>query len=251
MQRRMRSTSSNGGPPTRSSTWLCWKVLALLCTATTFTAAFTLQMDYKPPVKSSVRKIYDSRFPRDTSPSRSGSTSGSGSGKPRKDELPSRSSSAKSAYAGALNAPLPISGASRMTQSFERRMRDLVLGGKDVVRRSSTVAPTATNTRKLPSNVLTVESLQDYKKVVADEPEKMVAVRFYAPWCKVREFYAHGRYTRKTLEATAAHACLLLLALVRLAKLSPRIFITWPSKIQILSLSMFPSRTTTRRYTRA
>jgi thiol-disulfide isomerase/thioredoxin len=184
MQRRMRITSSNGGPPTRSSTWLCWKVLALLCTATTFTAAFTLQMDYKPPVKSSVRKIYDSRFPRDTSPSRSGSTSGSGSGKPRKDELPSRSSSAKSAYAGALSAPLPISGASRMTQSFERRMRDLVLGGKDVVRRSSTVAPTATNTRKLPSNVLTVESLQDYKKVVADEPEKMVAVRFYAPWCK-------------------------------------------------------------------
>jgi thiol-disulfide isomerase/thioredoxin len=180
----MRITSSNGGPPTRSSTWLCWKVLALLCTATTFTAAFTLQMDYKPPVKSSVRKIYDSRFPRDTSPSRSGSTSGSGSGKPRKDELPSRSSSAKSAYAGALSAPLPISGASRMTQSFERRMRDLVLGGKDVVRRSSTVAPTAPNTRKLPSNVLTVESLQDYKKVVADEPEKMVAVRFYAPWCK-------------------------------------------------------------------
>lgn len=32
--------------------------------------------------------------------------------------------------------------------------------------------------------VMEVKSLEDYKAVVADEREQMVAVRFYAPWCR-------------------------------------------------------------------
>jgi thiol-disulfide isomerase/thioredoxin len=32
--------------------------------------------------------------------------------------------------------------------------------------------------------VHTVSTLRDYKKVVADETDRIVAVRFYAPWCR-------------------------------------------------------------------
>jgi thiol-disulfide isomerase/thioredoxin len=55
-------------------------------------------------------------------------------------------------------------------------------------RSSSSSAPTTTTTTRqhptLPSNVFTVESLADYKVVVGDERERVVAVRFYAPWCR-------------------------------------------------------------------
>jgi thiol-disulfide isomerase/thioredoxin len=35
-----------------------------------------------------------------------------------------------------------------------------------------------------PSNVKTVESLQDFKTIVGDETEKLVAVRFHATYCR-------------------------------------------------------------------
>jgi len=38
--------------------------------------------------------------------------------------------------------------------------------------------------RKLPPNVFTIESLEEYKQMVGEEDSKLVCVRFYAPWCK-------------------------------------------------------------------
>jgi hypothetical protein len=37
-----------------------------------------------------------------------------------------------------------------------------------------------------PKNLVRLTTLQDFKKVVGDEKERLVVVRWYAPWCKVR-----------------------------------------------------------------
>lgn len=34
------------------------------------------------------------------------------------------------------------------------------------------------------NQIIAVETLQDYKRIVVDEPHRIVCVRFYAPWCR-------------------------------------------------------------------
>jgi len=75
----------------------------------------------------------------------------------------------------------------RQEKSFEQRMRDMVLGPATTQRQqgsSTTTTAAQPSRRNLPPNVQTVETLQDYKRVVGDEREKIVAVRFYANYCK-------------------------------------------------------------------
>lgn len=126
--------------------WL--PIIALLAfVSIPYGEAFSATMTYKPPVKSSVNKIRTSRQSR-------------------------TSTSHKSAYAGALAPPVPTSQPRR---SFEKRMRDLVLPHK-----RPSVAPASTR----PANLVTVRSLLEYKKVVADEKDRIVAVRFHSPYCR-------------------------------------------------------------------
>jgi thiol-disulfide isomerase/thioredoxin len=115
-----------------------------------FAASLTMEMTYKPPVQSSVGKLRSNRFPKqqDTSPT-------------------SRSDSSKKASV-ALH-PDAVFG-----PSFEERMRGLV------EQPEKPAAPT----RNLPPNVFTVETLEEYKQIVGDETNKIVAVRFFAPWCR-------------------------------------------------------------------
>jgi thiol-disulfide isomerase/thioredoxin len=123
---------------------------AMLLMVLPFAASFTMEMTYKPPVQSSVSKLRNSRFPKqDTPPT-------------------SRSNSSKKATA-ALNHPDLISA-----PSFEERMLGLV---------QQPEKPAAPK-RNLPPNVFTVETLEEYKEVVGDETNKLVAVRFFAPWCR-------------------------------------------------------------------
>ena len=63
-------------------------------------------------------------------------------------------------------------------------MRDMVLGSPAAV---APMQEQQGQQRSLPSNVQTIETLQDYKRVVGDEREKIVAVRFYATYCKVSD----------------------------------------------------------------
>jgi hypothetical protein len=65
-------------------------------------------------------------------------------------------------------------------QSFEERMRNAVLGG-----RTKEVTPN-TKATAMPVNLKIASSLDDYKRIVGGERERIVVVRFYAPWCKVR-----------------------------------------------------------------
>lgn len=126
--------------------WCRWlAILTIVACLTAPSEAFSLRMEYKPPVKSSVGRIRTSRQSR-------------------------TSTSHKSAYAGALAPPSRPS-----PQSFERRMRDIVLPKK-----KPTVVPDSR-----PENLVTVRTLIDFKRMVADEEERIVAVRFYSPFCRV------------------------------------------------------------------
>ena len=147
MGRKRKLQSGTSVPQADYHSWGRW--LAMLAVVACFTLpcseAFSLTMEYKPPVKSSVSRIRTSRQSR-------------------------VSTSHKSAYAGAIAPP------SRPTpHSFERRMRDLVLPKK-----KPTVVPDSR-----PANLKVVETLLDFKRVVADEEDRVVAVRFYSPFCRV------------------------------------------------------------------
>jgi len=82
-------------------------------------------------------------------------------------------------------------------------MRDLVLGNREKQQQQHHLEPqpsAATHTgaqhhhHHMPSNVKVVESLADYKQIVGEEQNKMVCVRFYAPWCKACQAVAPMYY---------------------------------------------------------
>ena len=69
----------------------------------------------------------------------------------------------------------PSSSASEMS-SFQKRMLE---------RMNPTKKKPPMN-RNIPANLMKIETLLEYKKVVGGNTDKLIVVRFYAPWCKVR-----------------------------------------------------------------
>ena len=63
--------------------------------------------------------------------------------------------------------------------SFEDRMRNIVQGQRKTV-------PVTKKPSNMPENIQIATSLDEYKQIVGGERERIVVVRFYAPWCKVR-----------------------------------------------------------------
>lgn len=119
-----------------------------------------MEMSYKPPVKSTVKKLHERRFLSDQN--------GESSSSSRRPE------SRKSAHAASFATPALSQGAT-----FEQRMRDLMFRPETNKEDVST-----RRTISIPSNVVTVNSLQEYKTVVGDESTRMVAVRFHATYCR-------------------------------------------------------------------
>ena len=154
---------------TRQARWQPTRFMALVACASfilqapTASAFSSVTMTYKPQVKSSVSKLRSSRFTEH---------------RPGTSSPQSRSPTSKSAYAGALAAPPGLLRPQQPQESFERRMRDLVLGSPSPTKKPAT-------TVQKPANIMTVETLADYKRVVADEKDRVVAVRFHGEWCRV------------------------------------------------------------------
>ena len=68
----------------------------------------------------------------------------------------------------------------RKRPTFEDRMRTLVQP-----RRSRPTKQQTRSNDKMPANLQIVNTLEEYKVAVGDEKERLVVVRFFAPWCKV------------------------------------------------------------------
>mmetsp|Transcript_53823 Transcript_53823/g.64960 ORF Transcript_53823/g.64960 Transcript_53823/m.64960 type:complete len:193 (+) Transcript_53823:227-805(+) len=81
--------------------------------------------------------------------------------------------------------------------SFGRRMRDIVFRRQQQRQRRTDTSDTENanvatprkrglnrNSNRRPSNVMVVNTLEEYKQHVADVKDKIVVVRFYATWCK-------------------------------------------------------------------
>jgi len=81
------------------------------------------------------------------------------------------------------------------SSSFEQRMRKLALSAQNNQLKSSLVSKKKNASRQRlkkkkkknsgkPSYINTIHTLQEYKREVADEHDKIVVVRFYAEWCR-------------------------------------------------------------------
>lgn len=96
--------------------------------------------------------------------------------------------------AATLNAPLSNRDhdAKKMSD-FERRMRGLVQRRKSGDTGAKRKGRQQTTNIK-PPNVQVVNSLSEYKTVVADEKDRIVVVRFHASWCRACKAVAPAFY---------------------------------------------------------
>lgn len=76
-------------------------------------------------------------------------------------------------------AVLDPSPSSYEMSNFAQRMKNLIKKDSQKTKRPPTPEGT-------PSNLIRLTTLQEFKQVVGDEKDKLVVVRWYAPWCKVR-----------------------------------------------------------------
>lgn len=76
--------------------------------------------------------------------------------------------------------------AQQQRKTFEQRMRRLLRNDSHNGTSSSSSSSVKDLNAILPENLMVVDTLSQYKIAVGDENEKIVVVRFFAPWCKVR-----------------------------------------------------------------
>ena len=102
----------------------------------------------------------------------------------------SRPPTAHAAFRGSMPLPSP---------TFEQRMRDRVFGKSRQSEPHQSESSGDVRHQRRPSNVRMIETLQEYKTIVGDEPNKVVAVRFYATYCKACQAVAPLFYRLATL----------------------------------------------------
>lgn len=82
-------------------------------------------------------------------------------------------SSSAMSYANTIEIPETYGSGN----SFETRMKALVLGDEKLKKSAST-------SKSCLPNVFEAVTLQDFKRLVGDERERISVVRFHAPWCR-------------------------------------------------------------------
>jgi hypothetical protein len=73
-----------------------------------------------------------------------------------------------------------ISEPTPRLSDFQKRMKGLVKRNGIAQRKEV----------EKPSNLKTVHTLIDYKQMLEENSDKIVVVRFFATWCKVRPYFA-------------------------------------------------------------
>lgn len=95
-----------------------------------------------------------------------------------------RKSNTAAYYASTADPPLT----DKPPASFANRMRNMVLRQQEAeLQQFSSTQSAPKKSKHNPAKPAFVEeavSLKEYKKIVADEHEKLVVVRFYAKWCR-------------------------------------------------------------------
>ena len=102
-----------------------------------------------------------------------------------------QSQSQQQQYTPTTNRNLIITSAATLDGSpSSYEMSDFAKRMKNIIRKEEKQRNTKKRTTKsnnaAPKNLLRIKTLSDFKKVVGDEKERLVVVRWYAPWCKVR-----------------------------------------------------------------
>ena len=76
----------------------------------------------------------------------------------------------------------PSSSSSNEMSSFEKRMRRLI-NPKNTATQKKRKSYGKSN---VPPNLIKIETLNEYKDMICKNKDRIVVVRFYATWCKVR-----------------------------------------------------------------
>lgn len=84
-------------------------------------------------------------------------------------------------------ATLSSTPSSYEMSSFAKRM-------KNIINKEAKMKKKPRVSSKAPKNLMRIKTLEEFKKVVGDEKDKIVVVRWYAPWCKACKAIAPSFY---------------------------------------------------------
>lgn len=89
------------------------------------------------------------------------------------------SSSSRRHFQFSASAAVDNTPSSYEMSNFAKRMKNIISKDRKKVSKEKTNS-------KAPRNLLRIKTLEDFKQLLSNQQGKIVVVRWYAPWCKVR-----------------------------------------------------------------